>query len=130
MNRKKRQKVSPEQAEVANPVPIYASYDKVTTELILSTLERNHIPAYRQAIGEGHLMNVYMGSPLAGEEIYVAAAQADQARQVLELLGLVTEAKAVPGSPAGYSRRAVWAARIALVVVISLLLFGLLYNLL
>ncbi|MCP1102192.1 hypothetical protein M2454_000589 [Aequitasia blattaphilus] len=111
---------------IMNPVELYLSYNKVQTDLVLETLERNNIPAYKASAGAGQLMTIYMGNSIAGETIYVDTQDQEKALEILNLLGLTKETSqpSLVSSKPPYSKTAMWAARIALVLVIGIILFS------
>ncbi len=69
-------------------VKIYTAEDNLQADMILDTLKNNGVPAYKIDEGAGGFMNMYAGSSMLGEDIYVAEEQAELAAEVIEGMGL------------------------------------------
>lgn len=72
-------------------VRLYSAQDRLQAEIIIEALRRNGIPAYRQGLGSGGLMDIYGGNSIYGEDIFVGEQDAERAAEVLRDMGLPPE---------------------------------------
>ena len=71
-----------------NIVKIYIAESNLQAEMILEALKDAGIPALKQDLGPGGIMNLYGGNSMWGEEIYVAETAVEKAKSVLDAMGL------------------------------------------
>ena len=57
--------------EGMKPVKIFSCADRVDADMITETLNDRGIPAYSESKGSGDYMNIYMGTSMFGNDIYV-----------------------------------------------------------
>ncbi|MGI6069311.1 MAG: DUF2007 domain-containing protein [Blautia sp.] len=69
-------------------VRLYTTQDWIQADIIIEALRRNQIPAYRQGIGSGGLMDIYGGNSIYGEDIFVGSQDVERAVEVLHDMGL------------------------------------------
>ncbi|WP_238724320.1 putative signal transducing protein [Diplocloster agilis] len=69
-------------------VKIYSAEDRVQADMILEVLKKNDIPAFRQGVGSGGIMDVYGGNSIFGEDIIVDRDDAKRAVEVLRTIGI------------------------------------------
>lgn len=72
---------------------LYTARDRIEADIIIEALRRSNIPAYRQGIGSGGLMDIYAGNSIYGEDIFVSGHDEEQAVEVLHGMGLPLEEK-------------------------------------
>ena len=65
--------------------------DRIQADIIIEALRRNQIPAYRQGIGSGGLMDIYGGNSIYGEDIFVGSQDVHRAVEVLHGMGILLE---------------------------------------
>ncbi|MGF7017113.1 hypothetical protein M2145_000853 [Lachnospiraceae bacterium PF1-21] len=99
---------------------IYISYNKEETELLLHTLEYNGITATHQPIGKGVMPAMFKDSLSKGEQISVPADQEEQAKALIEALGLHKEDTSPPIT---YKKSTMWLARIGIGLIVAIILF-------
>lgn len=80
--------------EGMKPVKIYSCADRVNADMITETLNDRGIPAYSESKGSGDYMNIYMGSSIFGNDIYVNEKDADRAKEIITALTMPLEGKA------------------------------------
>ena len=69
-------------------VKIYSAEDRVQADIILEVLKKNDIPAFRQGLGSGGIMDIYGGNSIYGEDIIVDSDDVDRALEVLRTIGI------------------------------------------
>ena len=77
--------------EGMKPVKIYSCADRVDADMITETLNDRGIPAYSESKGSGDYMNIYMGTSIFGNDIYVNEKDADRAKEIIEALTVPLE---------------------------------------
>lgn len=80
--------------EGMKPVKIFSCADRVDADMITETLNDRGIPAYSESKGSGDYMNIYMGTSMFGNDIYVNEKDADKAKEIIEALTVPLEEKA------------------------------------
>ncbi|WP_343246279.1 DUF2007 domain-containing protein [Diplocloster hominis] len=71
-----------------NEVKIYSAEDRVQADMILEVLEKNNIPAFRQGLGSGGMMDIYGGNSIYGEDIIVDRDDVGRALEALRSIGI------------------------------------------
>lgn len=71
-----------------NEVKIYSAEDRVQADMILEVLEKNNIPAFRQGLGSGGMMDIYGGNSIYGEDIIVDRDDVERALEALRSIGI------------------------------------------
>lgn len=66
------------------PVKVYSCSDRVQADMLTEALKREGIPAYAESKGSGDYLNIYMGTSVFGETIYVDENDADRAKEIIE----------------------------------------------
>lgn len=79
--------------EGMKPVKIFSCADRVDADMITETLNDRGIPAYSESKGSGDYMNIYMGTSMFGNDIYVNEKDADKAKEIIEALTVPLEEK-------------------------------------
>ncbi|MBU9728444.1 putative signal transducing protein [Diplocloster modestus] len=69
-------------------VKIYSAEDRVQADIILEVLKKNDIPAFRQGLGSGGIMDIYGGNSIYGEDIIVDSDDVERALEVLRTIGI------------------------------------------
>ena len=69
--------------EGMKPVKIFSCADRVDADMITETLHDRGIPAYSESKGSGDLLNIYMGTSMFGNDIYVNEKDADMAKEIV-----------------------------------------------
>lgn len=69
-------------------VKIYSAEDRVQADMILEVLEKNNIPAFRQGLGSGGMMDIYGGNSIYGEDIIVDRDDVGRALEALRSIGI------------------------------------------
>lgn len=69
-------------------VKIYSAEDRVQADMILEVLEKNNIPAFRQGLGSGGMMDIYGGNSIYGEDIIVDRDDVERALEALRSIGI------------------------------------------
>lgn len=62
---------------------LYSVGNSVTADLLVGILRNNGIIAYRQGDGPGGIMDIYGQNSVFGESIYVEAAEAERAKELI-----------------------------------------------
>ena len=57
--------------DAMKPVKVYSCAKRFQADMIIEALKSEGIPAYSQSDGSGEYMEIYMGTSLFGENIYV-----------------------------------------------------------
>ncbi len=70
--------------EGMKPVKVYSCSDRVQADMLIEALKREGIPAYAESKGSGDYLNIYMGTSVFGETIYVDENDADRAKEIIE----------------------------------------------
>lgn len=65
------------------PVKIYSCTDRVSADMIVGALQEAGIDAYRQSQGSGDYMDLYMGTSVFGEDVYVDEENAAFAKEII-----------------------------------------------
>ena len=65
------------------PVKVYSCSDRVQADMLIEALKREGIPAYAESKGSGDYLNIYMGTSVFGETIYVDENDADRAKEII-----------------------------------------------
>ncbi len=71
-------------SEEVKEVKLCSVGDRIQAEMLLELLGKNQIPAYRQ----GDLMDLYGGSSLEGEDIYIREEDLEKATELLRELDM------------------------------------------
>lgn len=66
------------------PSKIYSCSDRVQADMLIEALKREGIPAYAESKGSGDYLNIYMGTSVFGETIYVDEGDAERAKEIIE----------------------------------------------
>lgn len=72
-----------------NIVKIFTADSNLQAEMILEALKAEGIPALKQDLGAGGIMNLYGGNSMWGEEIYVAETAVEKAKSILAAMGVI-----------------------------------------
>lgn len=75
--------------ENVKEVKIFSAQDNLQAEMILQTFKANQIVAFKRDASEGGFMNLYGGNSMCGEDIYIAEADVEKAKNILEGMGLI-----------------------------------------
>ncbi len=75
--------------ENVKEVKIFSAQDNLQAEMILQAFKANQIAAFKRDASEGGFMNLYGGNSMCGEDIYIAEADVEKARNILEGMGLI-----------------------------------------
>ena len=65
------------------PVKVYSCAKRFQADMIIEALKSEGIPAYSQSDGSGEYMEIYMGTSLFGENIYVDENDARRAEEII-----------------------------------------------
>lgn len=65
------------------PVKVYSCSDRVQADMLIEALKREGIPAYAESKDSGDYLNIYMGTSVFGETIYVDENDADRAKEII-----------------------------------------------
>ena len=65
------------------PVKVYSCAKRFQADMIVEALKNEGIPAYSQSDGSGEYMEIYMGTSLFGENIYVDKGDAYRAEEII-----------------------------------------------
>lgn len=79
--------------EGMKPVKIFSCADRVQADMITETLNNRGIPAYSESKGSGDYMNIYMGTSMFGNDVYVNENDADRAKEIIAALTMPLEEK-------------------------------------
>ena len=66
------------------PVKVYSCADRVQADMLTEALRRKGIPAYAESKGSGDYLNIYMGTSVFGETIYVDENDAARAKEIIK----------------------------------------------
>lgn len=112
--------------EGMKPVKVYSCADRVQADMITETLNEQGIPAYSESKGSGDYMNIYMGTSMFGNEIYVNEKDQDKAKELISALTSDVETTDVEDTeiPARSSDGKVRVVRIISLIAALLLIIG------
>lgn len=112
--------------EGMKPVKVYSCADRVQADMITETLNEQGIPAYSESKGSGDYMNIYMGTSMFGNDIYVNEKDQDKAKELISALTSDVETTDVEDTeiPARSSDRKVRVVRIISLIAALLLIIG------
>ena len=68
--------------DAMKPVKVYSCAKRFQADMIIEALKSEGIPAYSQSDGSGEYMEIYMGTSLFGENIYVDENDARRAEEI------------------------------------------------
>lgn len=66
------------------PVKVYSCAKRFQADMLIEALNEEGIPAYSQDDGSGEYMEIYMGTSLFGEDIYVDESDAARAEEIIK----------------------------------------------
>ena len=66
------------------PVKVYSCAKRFQADMLIEALNEEGIPAYSQTDGSGEYMELYMGTSLFGEDIYVDESDAARAEEIIK----------------------------------------------
>ena len=66
------------------PVKVYSCADRLQADMLTEALRREGIPAYAESKGSGDYLNIYMGTSVFGETIYVDENDAARAKEIIK----------------------------------------------
>ena len=69
--------------DTMKPVKVYSCAKRFQADMIIEALKSEGIPAYSQSDGSGEYMEIYMGTSLFGENIYVDENDARRAEEII-----------------------------------------------
>ena len=69
--------------DAMKPVKVYSCAKRFQADMIIEALKNEGIPAYSQSDGSGEYMEIYMGTSLFGENIYVDENDARRAEEII-----------------------------------------------
>lgn len=69
--------------DAMKPVKVYSCAKRFQADMIIEALKSEGIPAYSQSDGSGEYMEIYMGTSLFGENIYVDENDARRAEEII-----------------------------------------------
>ena len=69
--------------DAMKPVKVYSCAKRFQADMIIEALKSGGIPAYSQSDGSGEYMEIYMGTSLFGENIYVDENDARRAEEII-----------------------------------------------
>ena len=88
------------------PVKVYSCAKRFQADMIIEALKSEGIPAYSQSDGSGEYMEIYMGTSLFGENIYVDENDARRAEEIIRGMTLPaddsahsSDSSAIPDAP-------------------------------
>lgn len=113
--------------EGMKPVKICSCADRVQADMITETLNERGIPAYSESKGSGDYMNIYMGTSMFGNDVYVNEKDADKAKEIVSALTMPLEEKtdaAEENVPDRTADKRIRAVRIVSLIAAVLVLVG------
>lgn len=113
--------------EGMKPVKICSCADRVQADMITETLNERGIPAYSESKGSGDYMNIYMGTSMFGNDVYVNEKDADKAKEIVSALTMPLEEKtdaAEEDVPDRTADKRIRAVRIVSLIAAVLVLVG------
>ena len=66
------------------PVKVYSCAKRFQADMLIEALNEEAIPAYSHTDGSGEYMEIYMGTSLFGEDIYVDESDAARAEEIIK----------------------------------------------
>lgn len=69
--------------DAMKPVKVYSCAKRFQADMIIEALKSEGIPAYSQSDGSGEYMEIYIGTSLFGENIYVDENDARRAEEII-----------------------------------------------
>lgn len=66
------------------PVKVYSCAKRFQADMLIEALNEEGMPAYSQTDGSGEYMEIYMGTSLFGEDIYVDESDAARAEEIIK----------------------------------------------
>ena len=69
--------------DAMKPVKVYSCAKRFQADMIIEALKSEGTPAYSQSDGSGEYMEIYMGTSLFGENIYVDENDARRAEEII-----------------------------------------------
>ena len=112
------------------PVKVYSCAKRFQADMIVEALKNEGIPAYSQSDGSGEYMEIYMGTSLFGEDIYVDESDAARAEEIIKGMTLPaddTQQTAESDEPAAVSEgNRMSAAKIICLIAAILFIIGIL----
>lgn len=73
------------------PVKVYSCAKRFQADMLIEALNEEGIPAYSQTDGSGEYMEIYMGTSLFGEDIYVDESDAARAEEIIKGMTLTAD---------------------------------------
>ena len=73
------------------PVKVHSCASRVQADILIEALNGAGISAYRQSAGSGDYMDIYMGTSVFGEDIYVDKEKEEQAKEIIAGITLPVE---------------------------------------
>lgn len=73
------------------PVKVYSCAKRFQADMLIEALNEEGIPAYSQTDGSGEYMEIYMGTSLFGEDIYVDESDAARAEEIIKGMTLPSD---------------------------------------
>ena len=112
--------------EGMKPVKVCSCADRVQADMITETLNEQGIPAYSESKGSGDYMNIYMGTSMFGNDIYVNEEDVERAKEIISVLtSEIDSADAEEaGAPARSSDRKVSVVRVISLIAALLMIIG------
>lgn len=111
-----------------DPVKVYSCASRVQADIVVEALNGAGIAAYRQSGGSGDYMDIYMGTSVFGEDVYVDKEKEEEAKEIIAGITLpVEENKSAPYEDAPVTasyKRKLGAVRIVSLIAGILLLAG------
>lgn len=65
------------------PVKVYSCATRVQADIVVAALNSSGIAAYRQSGGSGDYMDIYMGTSMFGEDIFVDMDKEKKAKEII-----------------------------------------------
>lgn len=79
--------------EGMKPVKIFSCMDRVRADMITETLNERGISAYSESKGSGDYMNIYMGTSMFGNDIYVNEMDVERAKEIIAVFTMNSNGK-------------------------------------
>ncbi len=70
--------------EGMKPVKVYSCPDRIEADMLVEALNRQGIPAYAESKGSGDYLNIYMGTSIFGETVYVDENDVSRALEIID----------------------------------------------
>ena len=112
--------------EGMKPVKVCSCADRVQADMITETLNEQGIPAYSESKGSGDYMNIYMGTSMFGNDIYVNEEDVERAKEIISVLTSEIDSADTEeaGTPARSSDRKVSVVRVISLIAALLMIIG------